>query len=147
MLDKWKSLPIPVQWILYVPAVISITILFSILIKLIFFRALDPDYFFSIRSYLIGLVEISFFTIIYVKLSLDLAPKKKFLLAWLMFLLYSLLHILGISAILYYAFTLPDSFEMKSVLEISYSLIWFALGVICLIGSKEDEAEPLNKYL
>lgn len=135
MMDKWAALPQWLRWVLYAPTVFLLPILFSIFIVMLnddFGRAGTT------RGYIISLIGTAVFTASFVWLSLHLAPKANKLCAWIMFGLWSVLMGLTLVRVIYTWFWMGQGVTSGAVFELLQSLIWFSLGIWCLISFSKE---------
>jgi hypothetical protein len=126
----WDNMPTWVQWILYVPVVFAIPMIFVFLLTLLgIFRGDFKGY----LAYLQSTFNSGLFAFIFSWLAIHLAPKAKKLSAWLLYSAWSVFVLMAIIRVVYLWFWTNEVTTQQDTLEFLHSLAWFVVGLPTLL--------------
>lgn len=130
-LPVWGSLHEILQWILYIPAALGLTILFSVLFNLLSTFRGDLD---GMFIYLQTPLNAGLSAILFVWLGLNLAPRRPRLCAWAIYSIWSVFVLLSVVRFLAIVFIEESmSIQQKDVIELLQGIGWLVAGIFFLL--------------
>ena len=131
-LPIWGSLHEIIQWVLYIPVVLGLTLVFSFLFNLLSTFRGDFE---GIFLYLQTPLNAGLSATLFVWLGLNLAPRRPRVCAWVIYSIWSVFVLLTIVRLFAIAFIEESmSIQQSDVIELLQAIGWLAAGVFFLLS-------------
>ena len=138
----WDFMPVIVRWFLYVPVVLILTLLFSFLFNLVsMFRGDLEGYLLYLQTPLAAGLTV----VVFVWLSLRLAPSGNIICAWLLFSSWSVFIVMSVFRFFSIAFFEANvEIQQADTIELLQGIPWLIVGVYFLLRWGKNYKNPIG---